>query len=154
MSRFESALDRNLDDIKRPPPPPIGSYVATVDKVPDMPREIEGKPYEILDINAKLVSPMEDVDPDELAEFGNAAGYGVRVTFVFNTEDDTKFESTLNRLKIFLGHCGIDEGAAGTLKEALAMLPGTQFVAQISHRLDERNNEDVYAEVERTAAID
>jgi hypothetical protein len=48
MARFADALDRNMDDIKRPAPIPRGHYIARVSKMPGMPEEVKGKPYEIM----------------------------------------------------------------------------------------------------------
>lgn len=152
MSRFTDALDRNLEDIKRPPPLPMGNYIFQVTKMPDPAEPVEGKPYEILRIPVKVVSALEDVDPDELAVYGNVIGTANRVSFIFNTDPDesTKFEGTLNRLKSFLGHCGIE---GGSLKEGLSQLPNARFVGTVIHRVDERDGESVFAEIDRTAPV-
>lgn len=153
MSRFADALDRDVSEIKRPPPLPAGSYIFSVPKMPDPAEPIEGKPYERLNILVRVVQPLDDVDPEALAAFGSVAGTVSNLSYLFSTDEAeaTRFEQTLNRLKMFLGHCGIDT-ERGSLKQALAQLPGTQFIGTVSHRLDNRDNETVYAEITRTTS--
>lgn len=152
MARFSDALDRNLEDIKRPPPLPVGHYLFAISKVPDAPREIEGKPYEILTINCTVVEPLDDVDPDDLEAFGKVAGTPSKIDFIFNTDPDEeqKFEGTLNRLKEFCQKCGVEDAA--NVQQMLAMLPSTRFMGEIKHRIDPNDDSIVYAEIGRTAA--
>lgn len=153
MARFSSALDRAAETIKRPPPAPMGWYRARVTKVPDAPREIEGKPYEILSIPLALVEAHE-VDDADLAAFGKVEGTPTRIDFVFNTDpnEEQKFESTLNRLKNFCTQLGIDT-TEGTPKMWLAQMPNAQLLVEIKHRMDPNDETQVYAEVGRTAAL-
>jgi hypothetical protein len=154
MARFADALDRNMEDIQRPAPLPPGHYVTRVSKAPGMPREIAGKPYEILTINLEVISAQEDVDPEMLEAYGAVAKAPLRLDFIFNTdpEEKQKFESTLNRLKQFIENCGV-EVQGGQLKEALASVVNAQLIAEVRHRMDPNDPEVVYAEVGRTAAI-
>lgn len=155
MARFADALDRNMEEIKRPDPIPVGHYIARVAKMPGMPEEVKGKPYEIMRIDCQVVSPGDDVDPDDLQSFGNVVGAPFRIDFIFNTdpEEKMKFEGTLNRLKSFIKNCGVDADS-GSLKERLAEIVGGQFMVEIKHRLDPNDSEAVYLDVGRTAAID
>ena len=153
MARFADALDRNMEDIKRPPPLPIGNYRFRVTKMPEPPREIEGKPYEILSIPVAVVEALDDVDPDELREFGAVANTGTRLDFIFNTdpEEAAKFEGTLNRLKEFIERCGVS--AEGSLKEALSHIVNAQFIGEIGHRPDPNDDSVIYHEIRRTSAL-
>jgi len=153
MAKFSEALDRAVEDIKRPPPLPLGNYIFRVTKMPDPPREVQGQEAEILTISVAVVQPMEDVDPDALEEFGNVVGSPARVEFYFNTAPDeqTRFEQTLNRLKIFLESCGVD--TSGSLKEALSQIANAQFVGEIGHRSDKNDHEIQYAEIRKTAPV-
>lgn len=155
MAKFADALDRSLETIKRPPPLPIGHYVMRVTKMPDPAEAMQGKdgtPYEKLTINVATVSASDDVDPDELAAYGNVGGVGMRVDFIFNGEDEMKFEGTLNRLKEFMAKCGIDADS-GALGEKLAELPNAQFLGEVKHRFDPNDANVVYNEIGRTAAL-
>jgi hypothetical protein len=155
MASFASALDRSMEDIKRPPPAPTGSYQIRVTKMPDTPETFngnDGTPYERMTFNCQIVAPMDDVDADELAAFGKVEGTPLRLAFIFNTADEQKFEGTLNRMKNFLGHCGIDT-SSGTLSEKLAETPNAQFGGTVEHRLDPKDPMITYAEIGRTFAI-
>lgn len=154
MAKFADALDRRMETIKRPPPLPLGHYIFRVTRMPDPPEEMDSKvgKMEKMTVQIAAVAASDDVDPDELAEFGQVAGVPARIDFLFANEDANKFEGTLNRLKNFLGHCGInaDEGA---LNERLAELPNCQFLGEVKHRFDPNDSEIVYTEIGRTAPV-
>jgi hypothetical protein len=155
MARFEDALSRTMDDIKRPPPLPIGHYVMTISKMPDPPESLNSAKgsFEKLTINAQVVAPTDDVDPDELEEFGSVAGSPLRLDFIFNNDPDerAKFEGTLNRLKEFMEKCGVDV-SSGSLGEKLPELVGCQFIGEVKHRPDPNDSNIVYSELGRTTA--
>lgn len=155
MARFADALDRKREEIRRPPPPPIGHYIAQVAKMPGAPELSKDGKYEFLRIDCRLLSPTDDVDEDMLAEAGNIQGTPIRVDFIFNTEEEeqAKFESTLNRLKQFVEHCGVDT-TEGALKEWLSQIVNAQFLLQVTHEIDKQNPENVYTRAGRTAAIE
>jgi len=154
--RFSDALDRKMEDIQRPPNLPIGHYVWTVSKLPDM-DEFEGRSgdtFERLTFQLTCVSAHDDVDPDELAEYGNPAGAVQRKSFLFtnNPEEKANFERSMFNLKRFLhDHLGLDSGLS--LEEALANSVGQQCLGELKHRPDPNDPEIVYSEVGNTAAI-
>ena len=154
MARFADALDRSMETIKRPPPLPLGHYIMTVPKMPSAPEQMNSTKgdYEKLTINVQIVGASDDVDPDELADFGNVAGTPLRIDFIFNNDpaESQKFEGTLNRLKTFMGHCGVDT-SEGSLGEKLSELVGAQFLGEVKHRTDPNDPEIIYNEVGRTA---
>lgn len=155
MAKFSDALDRSLETIKRPPPLPIGHYVMRVTKMPDPAEEMTGKDgtsYEKITINVATVSASDDVDPDELAAYGNVANVPLRLDFIFNNDDEMKFEGSLNRLKEFLSKCGID-AESGSLGEKLTELPNAQFLGEVKHRLDPNDANVVYNEIGRTTSL-
>jgi hypothetical protein len=155
MARFSDALDRNMEEIKRPPPLPIGHYLMTVTKMPDPPAEMQSDKgsFERLTVPVQIVSATDDVDPDELEAYGNVAGAPLRLDFIFNTSpgEDQKFEGTLNRLKEFLGKCGVDT-SSGSLSEKLTELPNCQFIGEVKHRPDPNDSNIIYNEIGRTTA--
>lgn len=152
MAKFSDALDRSMDDIKRPPALPIGNYIFRITKVPEAPREVEGKPYEILKFPCAVVSAMDDVDPDELDAFGKVEGAPASVDFIFNTDpaETRAYESTLARLKDFLARAGVE---GSTLKEQIARSANAQFMGEVGHRPDPNDSSNVFAEIRRTAAV-
>lgn len=152
MAKFSDALDRSMDDIKRPPPLPVGNYTFRITKVPGEAVEIQGKPYERLDFPVAAIAALDDVDADELEAFGKVEGAPSRVSFLFNTDpaEERSFENTLNDVKAFLDKCGVE---GGTLKERIARSANAQFIGEISHRQDPNNAENVFAEIKKTAAL-
>jgi hypothetical protein len=156
MARFSDALNRQMEDIKRPPPLPIGHYILSIPKMPSPPEPLSSNKgsFEKLTINLVTVAATDDVDPDELAEYGNPAGVQLRIDFIFNTDEAevAKFEGTMFRLKSFMSHCGIDADGM-TLGEAMTQLAGAQVIGEVKHRPDPQNAEIVYNEVARTAPV-
>lgn len=155
MARFTDALNRNMEDIKRPPPLPIGHYVMTITKMPDAPEPLNSSKgdYEKLTINCQTVSATDDVDPDELEEYGNPAGVPLRIDFIFNNDpaEEAKFEGTLNRLKEFMQKCGVD-ASSGSLGEKLSELVGAQFIGEVKQRPDPNDSNVLYNEIGKTTA--
>lgn len=154
--RFTEALDRKVEDIKRPPNPPVGHYIWQVTKHPDI-DEIEskknGQTYDRVTFTLQCVSPSDDVDSDELAEFGNVQGYTQRKVFLFPTDEGEKanYERTMFNLRRFLGHLGVDESLE--LGGALAAAVNGQCLGELTHRPDANDPEIIYAEVGRTAEV-
>lgn len=146
MPRFTDALDREASDIKRPKPLPSGYYLFRNTKIPEMSSTSSGE-YDIIRIAAQVVEPT-DVDEDALADFGKVQGQAGRLSFMFPTDDDraNDFEGALNRFKEFCTKCGIDT-STGTLKQWMADLPNTQFIAEVTHRTDKNDPSIVYAEI-------
>lgn len=154
MGKFADALNRTAETIKRPPPPPIGLYVLRCVKMPDPPSPMAGKDgtnYSKLTVLHETLSPYE-VDEDELAAYpGSPTGIVLRNDFIFNEDDDAKFEGTLVRLKEFLEKSGIST-SSGTLSEWLSELPNTQVIGELKHRADPNDDKVIYSELGRVTA--
>jgi len=154
--KFSDALDRKLEDIQRPPNPPVGHYIWQVSKHPEMDEFTSsrtGAEFERVNIQLSCVSAGDDVDTDELSDYGNIQGYTQRKTFLFPTSEDEKasYERSLFNLRRFLDHCGVDSDMA--MNEALAACVGQQVMAELKHRPDPEDPEVVYAEVGKTAPV-
>lgn len=153
---FTQALDRKLEEVKRPPNLPTGHYIWQINKVPDQ-ETFEstrtGDTFDRLTFTCTCVEASDDVDPDDLAEYGNVAGAVNRKTFLFTQNEDEKaaFERSMFQLKRFLEHCGVDEGLS--LEEAINDVVGKQFLGEIGHRPDPNDPEVIYAEIKKTAAV-
>lgn len=154
MASFSDALNRSSETIKRPPPPPIGHYVMTISKAVPPAEPINTAKFQgsKLTLPVSIVSAAEDVDEDELADFGNVAGFNLRLDFMFNEApgEETKFESTLNRLKEFCLKCGVEDTPGKALSEMLMELPGTHFIGELKHRANPNDIEEVYPEIGAT----
>jgi len=150
--KFSDVLDRKVEDVKRPPNPPIGHYIWQVKKQPDSePFESRntGKTFDRVSFQMACVEATDDVDPDELEEFGNVAGFVTTKSFLFDNEDETAFQRSEYNLKRFLEHLGIDESLS--LGEALAASVNAQCMGELRHRPDPNDPEIVYAELGKTA---
>ena len=153
--KFSDALDRNMEEIKRPPNPPVGHYIWAVKKHPEtdsFESKNSGKTFDRLSFSLSIVEASDDVDPDELAEYGNVQGFMSNKTFLFDNEDEAGFERSMFNLKRFLtDHLGVDE--ALSMSEALAASVNMQCLGELKHRPDPNDPEIVYAEIGRTTAV-
>ncbi len=154
---FTKALDVKLDDVERPPLPPIGHYVWKVSKQPTFDTVGNGK-WDTVDFPMRAVEAREDVDPEELSAVGGVNSINSRIRFMFNKGDDEEAEAafarTLFNLKNFLGvHLNMDI-AGMELKQAIDQSVGNQCLADMKHRPDPTNPETIYAEIGRTAPVE
>lgn len=148
--RFSASLDRNMEEIERPPVLPVGHYIWTVE---DWSTEEVGKDpvWDRLTFNCLCKEATEDVDPDELAEYGKYTGKRDRKVFMFNTESEADFARTEFQVRQFLETLGISEGSLG---EALAQAKGRQFIGELRQRPDKNDPEVIFTEIGRTAPIE
>lgn len=154
MPKFTDALDRRGEDIKRPPNPPVGHYTWQVQKQPSnesFEAKSSGKTFDRVAFPMVIVEASDDVDPDELKEFGNPAGFMSSKTFLFDNEDEQAFERSLNNLKRFLEHLGVDTGQE--LGQMLSDSVGAQCLGELKHRPDPTDSEIIYAELGKTAML-
>jgi hypothetical protein len=141
-----------MEDVKRPPNPPVGHYVWQVKTHPsseEFEAKSSGKQFDRLEFTMTIIEPSDDVDTDDLAEFGDVAGFVTRKSFLFDNGDEQAFERSMFNLKRFLEHLGVDEALG--LGEGLAASVGTQCLGELKHRADPNDPEIVYAEMGRTA---
>lgn len=149
--RFADALDRRGEEIERPPLAPVGTYLWTVSKMPEMDTIADGR-FDVVDFQLKCIAPQDDVDPDALAEYGSIAGLSRRHRFLFNTEDEANFNRTLFNMKRFIKeHLLVENFDSIPMKEALAQCVNAQCLASIRWRPDPRDPEIMYDEIDRTA---
>ncbi|RMD51696.1 hypothetical protein D6827_01675 [Candidatus Parcubacteria bacterium] len=154
MVSFTKALDRNLEDVKRPKPLPTGTYITRIVDRPGIDEftASSGVQYERLSFQLAIEGP-DEVDEEELEDFGNPAGYKLQRTFLIDTTDEAGFEKTLYYIKQFLGNAGVEtEGV--TLGEAIEQAQGASMIVEVGHRPDPKNPENVYPEVKRTFPLD
>lgn len=106
-----------LDDIEKPKPLPAGSYIAAVGAHKLGESSKKGTPY--IEYEFKIESALDDVDPDELEDFGDITKKTLRGQFYLT-------ESALFMLKDFLTvhveDVEMPEGAA--LDEVIGLVEG------------------------------
>ena len=126
---FMEVLDTNVDEIEEVKLLPQGTYTWEIVKAPEVTNSGNGE-WQICDISIKPVEAGEDVDPDDLEEFGPIARERNRVTFMAPTAADADNEraKTANRMKKFFDEVLRAEGS--TLREKMANSIGLRFIAQ------------------------
>lgn len=154
MPKFTDALDKKLEEVDRPPVVPVGHYTLRVTEHPEF-DEFEsrktGDSFERVTYKMAIVEASDDVDPDELENYGNVAGAPQRKQFLFNNDDDTQFARTEFQHRQFLEALGIS--AEMPMKEALAESVGQECLGEIKHRPDPEDPEVIYTEVGRCAEL-
>ena len=150
---FTDSLDRQMEEVQRPINPPTGNYIWQIDKHPEIDTFTSraGDEYERITFNVTCVEPCDDVDPDELEEYGNVAGFRSRKSFMLSTAEDKakEAEGTIFNTKRFLEHAGVDV-ESGTLGEAFASSVGGRFRGELKHRPSTDDPEVVFVEIGRT----
>lgn len=144
MANFADILSKQSSEVERPKPYPVGSYVALLKGLPEQ-TELGERKTPCLEFNVELMQPMQDVDPQALAECGFAPGKRIRLR-QFVTDE------SLWRLKQFLTeHLGIEEGSK-TIGQMISETPGRQFIATIGHR-PSQDGTQIYSEIRQTAHV-
>ena len=142
-----------LSEIARPANVPQGTYTMMVTKQPVFGEIAQGK-YETCDFMMKIISATDDVDADDLKNFGDITQSVMRNRFMFNTEDKTLFDRSLYNIKRFLEEHLLIEGAKKKeLKQALAEAVNHQCLATVTWRPDPKDPEIIYQEIKGTAPI-
>lgn len=149
---FLSALDTKIDDVERPLDPPQGTYLWQVSKVPTMTRSNSDE-WDIVEFPLKAIAAEEDVDPDDLAAYGDVSGILGRNTFMFPTdpakENDRK--KTLFQMKKFMTETLRIDGDGMTVKELMAASAGANCYGILSWR---QVDENIYIDVKRFTPAD
>ena len=139
---FSSVLDKPADDIKRPPLPPMGSYVAVVDGQA-VTRKVGQNQTQAWDFNMKLLQPVQvDGEPEAVQA---ALGRNIRATF-FETEDAAW------RLVRFLKEHLVIPSEGKTARQMIAEAGGRQCMVTIIHRPSQDGSE-MFANIDSTAAV-
>ncbi len=142
---FASVLDMPAQDIERPKPIPVGSYVCVVQGQPKFDKSTK-KQTEYVEFTLKLLEAMDDVDEDALKEAGGIKDKTMRNTYYLT-------EGAIWRLKDFLGHCGIDTDTDASLRQLIDEAPGKQVVANIAHQAS-NDGSSVFAQVKNTSTVE
>lgn len=149
---FKDALSTKLGDVERPPILPIGLYLCTVTKVPDMGTAGQDK-YDTVDFNFAVTQAIE-VDEDDLADFGNVVGQTIRHRFMFNKEDEVNFARSLFNIRRFLEDHLKCAKPKDELKKALNDCVNHSCYIQVRHRPDPNDSEITYTDVARTLPVE
>lgn len=154
---FSSALDTGANEVEKPPVPPQGTYIWVVTKVPTLSTSKSGE-WSIVEFPIRGVSAEDDVDPEELQEFGAASAMLNRISFMAPTEEgpegDAARKKTLYQLKKFMQNTlNVDCADTATIREMLDASVNCHFMAQAVWRPSE-DGEDTYIDVKNHAPVD
>jgi len=150
---FADAMNTKLGDIERPANLPQGTYVMMVAKQPVFGEIASGK-YDTCDFMMKPLSATDDVDADELKDFGDITAAMLRHRFMFNSEDKILFQRSLHNMRVFMEeHLQIEGAVKKETKQNLAEAVNHQCLAVVTWRPDPKNPDIIYQEIKATAPV-
>lgn len=146
MTNFASILDESPEEVKLPPPIPVGTYIGIVQGLPNYVTAKTGN--EGTEFTIRLIAAEDDVDQDALEEAGGLEGKTVKVTF-WHTED------SIYRLDQFHKDCGIDLKISASRRARNEECTGHEVGLVISHQPSrEKNDTRIHHRVARTFPVD
>lgn len=152
MTQFADILDKPANEIDKPKPLPVGTYVWGIVGLPrfDKSREKQTPFYEF---KCKCISALDDVDGEALAEWAQKADGTQRQLTDFETRHTFYITpDSVYRLQEFLGHCGIDLDDK-SIRQAVEESPNCQFIGAIVHT-PSKDGTSIYANIGKTAPVE
>lgn len=153
MPNFADIAQKKMDEIERPPLPPVGTYRWRIAKLPDVTKSQDEK-WQFVRFFCKAVEPRDDVDLSDYS--GDPANITLTKSFVFNLSDEVEFEKTEYAVRQFLEkHVQCVEPGV-TLREAMNASVNAEFDGYVAWRADKRDEsgETMNAEITRTAPVE
>lgn len=148
---FADIASTKVEDIERPPLPPVGEYRWKVTKIPTQ-TKTKDEAWEIVEFPVQALEALDSVEMDDYK--GEVMGIRNRVVFMFDTNDEAKFEQTLFNLRRFLeNHLQCAESGM-SIAEALNNSVNQEFIGTVRYRQDKNDPEVFYAEIGRTAPVE
>jgi hypothetical protein len=150
---FLASLDTKIDEIEKPLDPPVGTYQWQITKVPTRSNSKSGE-WAIVEFLIRAIAAEEDVDPDELEEFGSVTGIQSRISFMAPTDPEQANEQakTRDQIKNFcVNVLQLDDEDNPPLSELMDNSVGAQFLGTLSLR---RTDDNVFIDVKRPAPLD
>lgn len=139
---FSAALDTRRADLPKPKSLPQGTYNWTVTKFAFSEVKSAKGEWDVVEFSIRPVMAHDDVDQDELAEYGDLKSGINRISFMFTKAPDEDNERiiTKERLEAFLVTTLRVDGSDDedtTLKALIAAAPNCQFVARATWDVQE-----------------
>lgn len=153
MVDFASIASKKVEEVERPPLPPVGTYKFRVMKIPSQTKSGDEQ-WEMVNFPCKVIEPMDNVDLEDYK--GDVSNIMLTKSFVFNTQDEVAFETTLFQLKQFCTNhlrC-VEEGMS--VAEMLNASVNQEFLGDVAWRQDKRDQsgETLNAQIGRTAPVE
>lgn len=153
MVDFASIASKKVEEVDRPPLPPVGTYRFRVMKIPATSKSGDEQ-WEFLRFNCKVVEPLDNV---EIGDYpGDPANIMLSKSFVFNSADEAAFEQTLFQVRQFCEkhlQC-VEPGMS--IAEMLNNSVNAEFLGDVRWQQDKRDQsgETFNAEIGRTAPVE
>lgn len=139
-ANFQDLLNQPVEEVKRPKPLPVGSYVFNIgDYKFDKSAK---KQTDFVQFNLTPIQPLDDVDQSELSEAlgeKTLSDKGQKVDFYLTGEAIYRLDEFL------LDYVGTTKG--NTRTEQIAEAKGMQVVGYISHSPSQRDANTIYANI-------
>lgn len=148
---FADVASKKIEEIERPPLPPVGTYRFQITKLPESTTTADGK-WDILNVNCRALEAMDDVDMTDYA--GEVTGIMQQVRFMFNKEDEAEFEKSLFRVRTFFENHVKCANEGDTVGQMLNASVNQQFLGSIVWKQDKNDPEIFHANIGRTAPLD
>lgn len=150
---FAEIASKKVEEVERPPLPPVGTYRFRVMKVPESTKSGDEQ-WEFLRFNCRAIEPMDNVETGDYP--GDIANIMLSKSFVFNSADEAAFETTLFQLRQFCEkhlRC-VEDGM--TVAEMLNASVNAEFLGDVKWQQDKRDQsgETFNAEIGRTAPVE
>lgn len=150
---FADIASKKVEEVERPPLPPVGTYRFRVMKVPESTKSGDEQ-WEFLRFNCRAIEPMDNVDLSDYK--GDPANIMLSKSFVFNSSDEAAFEQTLFQLRQFCEkhlRC-VEPGMS--IAEMLNASVNAEFLGDVKWSQDKRDQsgETFNAEIGRTAPVE
>lgn len=150
---FADIVAKKVEEVERPPLPPVGTYRFRVMKVPESTKS-QDEQWEFLRFNCRAIEPLDNVDLSDYK--GDPTNIMLSKSFVFNSADEAAFETTLFQLRTYLEkhlQC-IEPGM--TIAEGLNASVNAEFLGDVAWKQDKRDQsgETFNAEIGRTAPVE
>lgn len=153
MSNFADIANKKIEDVERPPLPPIGNYIMAISKPAAISEVSSDKGHwDVVDYFLQGVQALEGVDEEALVAFDGAKGVRLTQRFMYPRGEDQQasFAQTEFREATFVReHLGMSDV---TLGEARGTCVGMQVMVELGYRPGQRPDE-FYAEVKKTAPV-
>lgn len=148
---FASIASKPVSEIEKPPLPPVAHYNWAITKLPEQRTTADGA-WDVVDFQLRCVGVCDDFEPDDYK--GDPTKITQRLSFMFDKNDEAKFDQTLWGLKKFLiQHCKVGDEEM-TVGQLLNESVNAQFMANIVWKQDRNDNEVMHANIGKTAPLE
>lgn len=153
MPNFADIATKRASEVERPPLAPTGTYQFRVTKLPNITEISSDKgQWDVVEFNCQALEAYDDVDLSSYP--GDISNIQLRKAFMFDKNDEVKFQQTEYDLKRFLvEHCGIPE-EDNTLMELVNQSVNARFAGTVKWNPDKTDPELFHANLGRTAPIE